>query len=714
MSTDGLDNSMNLDGEYAAIFASVFGDEPAAEEPAPEAAEEEFDYLSAFYGEAVPIAENPADVPVDEAPLPVSEDAPFPFEVGFEPDSTQAPPPEREFYEYSQSPSEPERDFGEEPSPEEGMEYDDFTDEDDFVPASFGQYLSSRLASVLLRIRGNAPSGSTSSVAEEDEDLGDEVSVAIGYKYYGAQIYSLRLRVRIAFLLLLISCYISLGFPVPGILKTFPIAVVMVLLLQLAIIILSLDVFTNGILNIFRKKFGADSLAAVSCLLTGIDAAIVLSGKAGPQSLPLCSLSSLSLFGILFASLLSSRAIRKSLRVPAIGKSAYTVTAEGGITGNDITILKSTRPIDGFVRRTEEEPIDEATFVKAAPFLVAASLLFTVIAVLITKNAGASLHIFTCIFCVAVPFTSLLCFALPYFVGSLRIFNSGCAIAGWSGAYDIGQSKNMIVTDRDLFPAECIEIENVRIFADYPSDKVISYAGTMIINSQCGLTAAFSKLMEENGCKTVKCDTFECLPGGGLKSLIEGHVVICGNADLMRLMDIRIPFKLVSNTSALLSIDGILYGIFNIRYTGDPKVRKALVSLMRSNRHPIFAIRDFNITPDMIHECFDVATDGYDFPPYAERYPLSEAKPSADSKISAVICREGLGPLTDMADTGRSIYVVSRMNLGISLASAFLGLLLSFLQILIRGSVSFPFLFILMLVSALPVLILGVFTKSSN
>ena len=65
----------------------------------------------------------------------------------------------------------------------------------------------------------------------------------------------------------------------------------------------------------------------------------------------------------------------------------------------------------------------------------------------------------------------------------------------------------------------------------------------------------------------------------------------------MRLMNVRIPFRLTDKTSVLLAIDGILYGIFSLHYEPMPQVRRALIDLVRSGRHPVFAIRDFNINP---------------------------------------------------------------------------------------------------------------------
>lgn len=606
-------------------------------------------------------------------------------------------------------------DHPEEVLPDEDFPIPPVDREPESLFASLEKYILSRLAGLMLLVRGNISAEESSATMSTDEEvLGPELKPLAASKYYGSQVYSLRLRTRITAALLLLMCYLSLGFPVPGMLQNLRVSAAAVLALQFTIMILALDTVTNAITNAFRLKFGADFLAVFSCILTALDGAAVLNSPNVYTHMPLCAVSSFSLLGILFSSLLSARGMRKSLRVLAIGKNVYTVTAEANVTEKEKTILKSTRPISGFVRRMEEAPIDETIFRKAGPVLLILALLFSIVVAIVKRSFVNILYIFSAIYAPAVPFTALLCFSLPFFIGSLRIFSSGAALAGWSGVYDIGHSKNLIVTDRDVFPPECIEIENVRIFADYDSQKVLSYAGSLILASESALAPSFSRLLAENECGTMRVDHLEFLSGGGLKGMVEGHVIIVGNCDLMHLLNVRIPYRLVTSTSVLLSIDGILYGIFNIKYTADPKIRRALVSLMRSNRHPIFALRDFNITPDMIHECFDVATDGYDFPPYAERFPISEAKPAEDSQISAVVCKEGLGSVTDVADTGRSVYVVSRMNVVISLASAVLGLFISFLKLMILGYSTIGGILLVMFLFSLPVILLGCFTTAVN
>ena len=311
-----------------------------------------------------------------------------------------------------------------------------------------------------------------------------------------------------------------------------------------------------------------------------------------------------------------------------------------------------------------------------------------------------------------VPFGALLSFSLPFFLGSTRIFKFGAAIAGWSGLCDIGASKNLIVTDRDLFPESAVSIDSVRIFADEDAQKVISYAGSMMQASGCCAAGCFGELMRETDSPARTIDGFEVMPGGGMKGVIEGHIVLCGSTDLMRLMNVRIPFRLTDKTTVLLAIDGILYGIFSLKYEGQPQIRRALSDLVRTAHPPVFAVRDFNVNPEMLHNTFDLATDGYDFPPYVERFRLSEPSEDAkDERITAILCNEGLAPLTSVADIGRSMYLATNINLVLNLFASVLGVALVFVRFLATGANPLSHLFLYMLFWTLPVLLVSFFVS---
>ena len=592
-------------------------------------------------------------------------------------------------------------------------DYDEEEGDDPNAFPSFGQYLSGLVSGMMVRLFGarRKATGPASTMEDESEELGPEVSPAAASKYYGSFVTSLRMRVRIGLVLLAVLTWITLGLPVSGALRTVQVASGLSLAIQLTILLLGLDVVTGSLVNLARGRFGADFLALLGCILTSLDALSVCLGFMGTPHMPLCLISSLSFMGVLMSSLVSARGLRKALRVPAIGKRCYAVTAEPDVKGNGVTLLKSQRPPKGFVRRTEEAAPDETAFNRLSPILAILALVMTLIVAIAKHAFGEALYILTVILSPAVPLMALLCFALPFLFGSLRIFHSGAAIAGWSGISDIGSSDNLIVTDRDLFPEGSVEIDTVRIFAEVQPETIISYAGTMICASGSDLAPCFSQLMEKNNCPMRRVEGFEYLSGGGMKGVIDGSVILCGGLDLMRLMNVRVPYRLVGKTTVLVAVDGILCGIFNMKYEGQPQVRKALVGLIRSNRHPVFAIRDFLVTPEMLADCFEVATDGYDFPPYVDRFVISEAKPSADSKPAAVVCREGLGPLVHMADTARSLFLAVRLNLLLTILAAVVGVFVVFVKLLSAGIVSAGFLMLFLLLWSLPVLLISAFLR---
>lgn len=568
---------------------------------------------------------------------------------------------------------------------------------------SFTQYVAGLITGTLFRLRGAPGEPGSLTMDTDGEELGPELTPLDASHYYGSFVPSLRLRFRIGLVLLAILAWISLGLPVSGMLRTARVAAGMCLALQLTVMLLSLDVIANAAVNLVRLRFGADSLAVLCCVLTSFDALAVALDAFGSPHMPLCLLSSLSLMGVLYSSCVSARGLRKALRVPSIAKHSSSVSGEMAAKGKGLTLLKTERPITGFVRRMEEAAPDETVFLRVSPALLLLCLLLAAIVAGARHAGGDFLYIFTALLTPAVPIASLLCFALPFFVGSNRIFYSGAAVAGWSGLRDVGRSQNLIITDRDLFPEGSVEIDKIRIFADAEPERILSYAGTMILASGSGLAPCFAELMNRNGGTIRHADHFELLPGGGMKAIIDGSTILCGGTELMRLMNVRVPFRLVDSTTVLLAVDGVLYGIFNMKYTGQPQVRRALQGLIRSSRHPVFAIRDFNVNPEMLHEIFDIATDGYDFPPYLERFKISEPPEGSEAPVAAVICKEGLGSLSQMADTGRGMYLATRFNLIVTLIAAVVGVFAVFIRFMNLGSVGIGFLLLFAIVWALPV-----------
>ena len=547
-------------------------------------------------------------------------------------------------------------------------------------PKSFRESVAvpvvSALAFIAMKIKQSQVTlGETSY---ESEDLGEEMQPDKAARFYDKHIAGLRLRTRIAFVLCVLMAYISYGLPVPGALADAGVKSAVCLIMMISVMFCGLDIITTGIMSIVRFKLHASALIVVSCLLCMIDA-FLSAASVSEKVVPFCVIPALTIAFTLLGSVMNARSNKIILNTAAASKHPYVVTAESELSGGDITLVKGRKPIDGIVRRTEEDGPDESVFGVLTPYFVVAALVLSIIVAVISKSFSSFAHILSGIFVCAAPIAMLLTFPLPFFISIKSLIRSGSTIAGWSGLYDIGKAKHLIVTDGDLFPKGCVKISRTRVFAGMEPERIISFAGSIISASGSAMVHPFAELMRKAGGGLMPVEAFSVHESGGLTAMIDGEDVYCGNAAFMRLMGVILPEKYVLNNGVYIAVAGVICGVFEMEYITSDAVKSALEELVGSDRHAIFAVRDFNITPSMLSVKFDMPTDGFDFPPYSERYAISGAEPSEASKPAALISREGLSALVSLADHGKMLFSRIRLSVMLSVVSAVIGMLVMFI-----------------------------------
>lgn len=547
-------------------------------------------------------------------------------------------------------------------------------------PKSFRESVAvpviSALAFIAMKIKQSQVTlGETSY---ESEDLGEEMQPDKAARFYDKHIAGLRLRTRIAFVLCVLMAYISYGLPVPGALADAGVKSAVCLIMMISVMFCGLDIITTGIMSIIRFKLHASALIAISCLLCMIDA-FLSAASVSEKVVPFCVIPALTIAFTLLGSVMNARSNKIILNTAAASKHPYVVTAEAELSGGDITLVKGRKPLDGIVRRTEEDGPDESVFGVLTPYFVVAALVLSIIAAVISKDFSSFAHILSGIFVCAAPIAMLITFPMPFFISIKSLIRSGSTIAGWSGLYDIGKAKHLIVTDGDLFPKGCVKISRTRVFAGMEPERIISFAGSIISASGSAMVHPFAELMRKAGGGLMPVEAFSVHESGGLTAMIDGEDVYCGNAAFMRLMGVVLPEKYVLNNGVYIAVASVICGVFEMEYTASDAVKSALEELVGSDRHAIFAVRDFNITPSMLSVKFDMPTDGFDFPPYSERYAISGAEPSEASKPAALISREGLSALVSLADHGKMLFSRIRLSVMLSVVSAVVGMLVMFI-----------------------------------
>ena len=394
--------------------------------------------------------------------------------------------------------------------------------------------------------------------------------------------------------------------------------------------------------------------------------------------LPFCAVSAFAVACCLWSALNACRGFKSTFRALAVDTDPYTVSADSEVVKDSITVLKSKRDTAGFIHRSEEAGPADTIYASLAPYLIAASVILGLLATILSGNYANLLHVFAAVTAPCAPFAALVAFAVPFRTAARKLARTGSAIAGWSGASDIGRSKHLIVTDKDLFTARNISIESIRILGGAFPGKVITYAGSVIVSSGSCLAPVFTDLMQRNDCALMPLEDFACNESGGLTAIINGEEVLVGSSAFMNLRGVRLTEARSMKDAVYVSINGLLVGFFKIKYVPVQSVQNALFALLRTKIAPIFAVRDFNITPLMLGQKFKMSTDGFDFPAYRKRYAMSAAEPSDYTQTAGIVARDGLGPLVSVAALGRQLYSTVRICVILALLCTVIGVVLMF------------------------------------
>ena len=496
-------------------------------------------------------------------------------------------------------------------------------------------------------------------------------------KYYNSLLRFLRLRLRAAIVLTLILVWISLGLPLTGMLRaSVSLQAGVCVALTLAVTMTALDVFTAGLRQLVDLRPGAETLAALAVILSCVDGVLTLTR--GGSDLPFCAIGAAAMTSALWGQRLSCVALRRSFRTAAQSKNPSVLSADRRNRSDQKLLSRSTRgTTEGAVRRSESQDLCQTYYAAAAPFLLGAALLLSVLASL--GQFDHFLHTLSALVSVCASFAAFFSFPLPYAIASRRLRPVGVALAGWDGCQEIGRTRRIVITDEDLFPPGTMRFSEINVQEGVFLGKVVSSTASLIAASGSGVSALFDELVARRGYHVPGVVDFVCHEGGGLSGLIGGERILVGSAGFMNLMGIRLPQNLQIRNAICTAISGELVGVFVIEYIPVSSVQEALVTLMRGRIETIFAIRDFNITPYMIGELFRIPTDSFNFPSFRERYSIGGEAPDDTAPPDAVITRSGMLPLVEAAETGRRVYTTCRISTILSLIGAVIGMVIMFL-----------------------------------
>lgn len=503
------------------------------------------------------------------------------------------------------------------------------------------------------------------------------------FRRYSKGLKMLRLRTVLTFLTALLLLYLTaapyLKLPFPELLEEQHTLLLICLGALLGLcILLGIDVWLRGLLQMFCFRMGMDSLMALSCLAAMADTFTMPYLNPREGHLPYCAAAALSLGFAMAGTYLKRQGQRIACRTAAAAPEPYLVTLdEGTWNGRDTYVKWSGAPL-GFGSQIQASDGAERIFHVAAPLLLICCVLFSAMASVGQGRPQDLIWSLSATLSSAASFSGLLCYGLPWYTLSQRLSKSGAALAGWDGTAGGGQNRGVLLTDTDLFPTGMVCLNGIKVFGDFPVEKVVAVTATLIRDSGSGLDKVFHDLLRSQGAIYRRCSDFCCYEGGGLSATVRNEMVLVGSASFMNLMEVALPQGLNVKNAVFCAIDGELAGIFALTYQLHSSIEPALNAIIRNRIVPVLATRDFNIIPAMLHQRFKLPADKMEFPPVVRRIELSAQEQEHNPILTAVLCRPGLAPYSEVVVGSGRLHKAVRGSAALTVLGAAIGVLLAF------------------------------------
>ena len=406
----------------------------------------------------------------------------------------------------------------------------------------------------------------------EPEDVTLEMPPQRAAKHYAAQMPSLRLRFFAAAAVCVLLAWITLsydfGLPLPGSLGTNARATSLVCLIgMLSVMLIGLDVVTAGVMGLIRGRAGAESMIVLAAIAAAADVIYIAASGDGSHGVTFAVIPAAAVMFALRGAWYSCRAYADSFLALHHAKDAYAVTSEVLPGKKERILIKSRRSSDGLVRRSEEPSGAEALAMAAFVPMAVGSLALALALALGAQDMKAFFHLFSLMTALCVSFNWTLSFPILFSRTARHLMMRGSALAGWSGARDVGRSRRLVLTDTDIFPEDAIEITGVRFMDKSRAAQVLGITGSMLDAAGTGLAAPFAELMRRKNAAMQTVEDFS-VGEGGAKGMVQGEEVRIGTLAYMHLSGVKIPDKIKEENALYTAVSGELAAVFPLLCCG--------------------------------------------------------------------------------------------------------------------------------------------------
>ena len=446
---------------------------------------------------------------------------------------------------------------------------------------------------------------------------------------------SLRLRLLVTVIFGVMGLYLSLtasftGLPTMSILSSTGqpmIYLVANMVLLLGAMVINYNTIAGGLGSLFTSP-SPDLLPALATVgaLVQCGAFLAAPEKFATLNYTLfAGIAVLCLAGNTLGKGVTARMVAENFEMASAGfdhAAAYQVTSDElvkkvtdglGEPRPQLVVSRPTALVRGFLRQSFSEHRSD----KAAKRLGIAALIVALacagIAWYFSRELFTAISCFAGALCLCAPLSSTLVGALPAALMQGSAARVGAVVPGPSAVETLKNTNVVLVGARDLFPPSTVRLRGIKTFEKERIDLAILYAASILVEGCDTLRDIFLGVVEGRLDMLYPVENLTTEIGRGFTGWIDNNRVIVGNREMMKRHDIEIPSMDYENRYTgedkrpiYLAVAGRLFGMFLVSYGPDEEMADTVEELRHGGISLLVKSSDFNITSDLVAECYGI------------------------------------------------------------------------------------------------------------
>ena len=380
-----------------------------------------------------------------------------------------------------------------------------------------------------------------------------------------------------------------------------------------------------------KGRPSADTMPALAACGALVQAAVALLNAQSYQNSSWTLLSGVAALG-LFLALLGSRVLLTAVRngydlaarSPEGLQGAFRVRDKDlirvlarSLDQKDPWVLLS-RPVqwdEALVEQSFGERASERRACKTALILLGAAVLSGLVFLLFGGGPNGMAAALTSMLCMGAPLSSTLVAG----IASLRLQKTaaaaGAVVPGWAAIEELGGVDTVQVDADELFTADSVNLEDIRIFKGGRIDRAILYAASILNHSCETLRGLFRQIIEDRTEILYPVKDLEVHHGLGFAAWCDNNRVLIGNRLYMEREGVPLPEQEYEDEHSqngslqilYLAVSGSLHAMFVLHYVGGRNAARSLEQLQKENIQLLVSCQDPTLTARHI-------TDAYHLP----------------------------------------------------------------------------------------------------